>query len=380
MLDGVLQQVRHRAAEERALQPGLGLHVALDDDLGTRLVEHELEELDGLAHFLRHRREYQPGRHLATVGAREKKHVVDDGAHPFQVFEVGLQHLLELAGAALARERHLRAADEVGQRRAQLVRHVGVEGFELAVGFFEPAQRAVECFGQRREFHRQRLRAQPLRQRLGPQRLRLLRQPLQRPQSHAGDPVAREGHHQHRAQPERDQRTQESLARARIGLGVAPDDQSHRRPLLEGIDVHRQGTERPLLPRQLDHAGVAVGLAGEPVDLGQALAVLEARVVAEHPEAHAAVFGREGVHARLHARPALGAADGLDPELQALECGVELLVLVPLQLSRQHVVQREAGQREGRERHRREHQHQPRGDGALHEAAPSPAPSRSSIT
>jgi hypothetical protein len=163
-----------------------------------------------------------------------------------------------------------------------------------------------------------------------------------------------------------------------------PDDQAHRRPLLEGIDVRRQRAKRPLLTRQFDDAAVAVGFAREAVDLGQALAVLEARIVAEHPEAHAAVGGRERVHARLHARPALGAADGLDPELQVLERGVQLFVLVALQFAGQHVVQRDTGQREGGERHRREHDHQPHGDGTLHEAAPSPSLafslSRTSIT
>ncbi len=208
MLYGVLQQVRHGAAEQRAFQPRLGQHVALDGDLRARLVEHELEELDGLAHFLRHGREHQPGRHFAAVGTREEQHVVDDGAHALQVFEVGLQHLLELARAALARQRHLRAADEVGQRRAQLVRHVGVERFELAVGLFEPVQCTVEGLGQRREFDRQGPRLKPLRQGLGPQRLRLGRKPLQRPQAHARDPVAGNGHHQRRPQPERGQRGQ----------------------------------------------------------------------------------------------------------------------------------------------------------------------------
>ena len=103
-----------------------------------------------------------------------------------ELLEVRLQRLLELGRAARPRQRHLRAADQVGERRAQLVRDVGVEGLELLVGVLQPAERAVEGGREVGQLDRQVGQRQALRRRRRPQRLRVAREPLQRMQADAG--------------------------------------------------------------------------------------------------------------------------------------------------------------------------------------------------
>jgi hypothetical protein len=115
----------------------------------------------------------------------------------------------------------------------------------------------------------------------------------------------------------------------------------------------------------------AVGGAAQILQRRQVLAVLEARVVAQHPEANAAIGRRQGVHLRLHAAPALERAGAIDRVLQVLQVGLQLFGLVPNQLVLEHLVEHRADRREPRERRRREHRDEPRGDGQLHAAASS---------
>ncbi|KAG0924420.1 hypothetical protein G6F32_013922 [Rhizopus arrhizus] len=110
---------------------------------------------------------------VTLPGTRQEQHVVDDGTQPFQFFQVGLHHLLQLSVVARPRQRHLRLAHQVGQRRAQFVGDVGVEAVQAGVGRGQPVQRAVERAGQVAQVCRQAVGRQALRQPLWTERARL---------------------------------------------------------------------------------------------------------------------------------------------------------------------------------------------------------------
>jgi hypothetical protein len=140
---------------------------------------------------------------------------------------------------------------------------------------------------------------------------------------------------------------------------------SNGAPVGERRDAHRQRAVAAARDRQRQRAVAGLALV-DALHLVEALAVLEARVVAQHPEAHAAVLGRQRVHLQLQPRPVLEVAEALDRVAHVLQVGVEVVVLVAGQLAFQHAVQCRAHEREHGQRGECEHQHQPRRDGAPH--------------
>jgi hypothetical protein len=73
-------------------------------------------------------------RRTATIGLREKEHVLHDASHALQFFQVRPEHLAQFFGTASPAQRQFGAADQGGQRGAQLMRHIGIESFELLIG------------------------------------------------------------------------------------------------------------------------------------------------------------------------------------------------------------------------------------------------------
>ena len=157
----------------------------------------------------------------------------------------------ELGGAARPRQRHLRAADQVGERRAQLVRDVGVEGLELPVGVFEAAERAVEGDREVGQLDRQARGLQALRLRLR------AAAPAPRPRA-ASAAAGRRARSSSRAPSRRAMLASDSATRAirkacrvcRYGAESTADDEAHRGAILQRLDVARHGADRCLDARQ----------------------------------------------------------------------------------------------------------------------------------
>jgi len=134
------------------------------------------------------------------------------------------------------------------------VRDVRVERLQLLVRRFETIQRTVERAGQVRQLDGQPHPLQTLRQRVRPQRLRLARQLLQRPQAHARDPVAEQHHERHRAQRQQHECDQERVQRLLERRDVDTDDQPYRRPLAQRLEAHGQRAIAAAMPGQTDRA------------------------------------------------------------------------------------------------------------------------------
>jgi hypothetical protein len=201
------------------------------------------------------------------------------------------------------------------------------------------------------------------------------------PQPDARDPPAQRHHQPHGAQGQQAERDQEGAHRVVERRRVDAHDQPHGRPVGECCEAHRQRAVGAAAAGQRQAAVAGLALV-DALHLVQALAVEEARVVAEHPEAHAAVGGRQRVHLHLQAGPVLEVAEALDRVAHVLQVGVQVVVLVARQLALEHAVQRGAHQREHGQRGQREHPHEARRDGPLHACRllVDGASSRASIT
>ena len=68
-------------------------------------------------------------RRTATIGLREKEHVLHDASHALQFFQVRPEHLAQFFGTARPAQRQFGAADQGGEWGAQLMRHIGIESF-----------------------------------------------------------------------------------------------------------------------------------------------------------------------------------------------------------------------------------------------------------
>ncbi|KAG1480651.1 hypothetical protein G6F53_014191 [Rhizopus delemar] len=90
-----------------------------------------------------------------------------------------------------------------------------------------------------------------------------------------------------------------------VGRRVHADDQAHLRAGLAGIHGDGQRAQGILAVRQGDLAK-AVGVALQAADVGQPLAVFVGGVIRQHPEAQAAVGGRQRIQLGLEAAPARG--------------------------------------------------------------------------
>ncbi|MCY1358719.1 hypothetical protein D9M69_452610 [compost metagenome] len=131
-----------------------------------------------------------------------------------------MQRVFEFADTALAAERHLGLADQVGQGRAQFVGHIGVEAFELLVGLLHPLHQGVELghpgvelFG--RALHHQALVEPPRRD-----AVHLPRQREQRAQLAAHQPLDREARRRRTEQCGHEQRDRRLAQDAVVVRGV----------------------------------------------------------------------------------------------------------------------------------------------------------------
>jgi hypothetical protein len=173
-------------------------------------------------------------------------------------------------------------------------------------------------------------------------------------QADARDPRPDEHHRDEARQSERGERRREDAQSTAVRSRVAADDETDCRPIAERPDVARKRAQRRR------HAGhrhltAAVVAAAQFAQRREALAVLEARVVAHHPEPDATVGRRQRVHLGLHPRPAFERAGAFDRVLQVLQVGAQLLELMPIELAREHLVERGADQAERDQRRRGEH-------------------------
>jgi hypothetical protein len=94
MLHGVVQQVGQGTPEQRWIDAGG--RITFDAQGQPGILEQEFKEVPGGRHFVGQR--HRPGLHgdVTLPGTRQEQHVVDDGAQPLQLFQVGLHHLLQL--------------------------------------------------------------------------------------------------------------------------------------------------------------------------------------------------------------------------------------------------------------------------------------------
>ncbi|MNC44264.1 hypothetical protein D3C75_931640 [compost metagenome] len=150
MLHGVVQQVDQRPAQLGLFDGHLGIAAHAHADL--RVFENVVQVIEGGRHFLGQRGLGQGSGLAALIGTGQEQHVVDDAAQALQLLKVRLQHFEVMLGAAPAGQRHLGLADQVGQRRAQFVGNVGVEGFKAGIGLVDPLQGGVEGAGELRHF------------------------------------------------------------------------------------------------------------------------------------------------------------------------------------------------------------------------------------
>ena len=141
-LDGVGDQVGQRAAHQTGI--GRDGRVAFAAQADAALFQRGVVVLGHAPGLGGQRDRGQVGGAFAAIGARQEQHVIDHGLQVFQHFQVGLQRVAQLGRIARRGQHDLGAVDQGGQRRAQLVRHVGVEAFHLLVGRLQAVQRAVE--------------------------------------------------------------------------------------------------------------------------------------------------------------------------------------------------------------------------------------------
>ena len=139
---GIAQQVGQGPAHQRRID--LGLRVADHFQAQIGIERDRFIELD---HILGHGGEADDtglARADALVGPREKEHVAHHRSHAAQVLQVGLQHLAHILNRAGFAQDDFGAGDQGGQRRVELVRHIGVEGFQLEVGVGQAIEQGVE--------------------------------------------------------------------------------------------------------------------------------------------------------------------------------------------------------------------------------------------
>ena len=351
--DGVVEQVGHRPAQQRGVGGHDGVAAHLQPDLGV--LEQDVQEVGGLVGQCGQRQRGQVGRQRPLVGAGHEQHVVDDRAQPLQLLQVGLQRVLQLVDVARAGQGDLGLADQVAQRRAQLVGDVGVEGRQALIGRLQAIQRAVEGAHQPDQLGRQVLGRHA---QAGVGRVQgagALRQAVDRRQAPAGDPPAqqadqRRDQHRHAQRPDA-----QHQARGVERGGVGGDHQAHVGTAAEGGDLAGQGHEP--LAVGMDDAKAVAGrlkrLAGHE---------LEARIGALDAVADGPVGRGERLQLVGHQRPARGILQLADHRHDDLRAGVQLLGLVALQFQALEAEQGHAGQ----DRHRAggdgEHQGQAPGD------------------
>ncbi|KAG0738413.1 hypothetical protein G6F24_017620 [Rhizopus arrhizus] len=114
MLHGVVQQVGQCPPDQRRVDACGGVAFDVQGQPGN--LEQQLEEITRGRHFLGQRNLTGLHGDVTLPGTRQEQHVVDDGTQPFQFFQVGLHHLLQLSVVARPRQRHLRLAHQPSRR------------------------------------------------------------------------------------------------------------------------------------------------------------------------------------------------------------------------------------------------------------------------
>ena len=177
-------------------------------------------ELDHLRGELRQAHRRAAARDRAAVGLRQEQHVVDHRREALQLLEVADQRLLQLFGRALPRQREFGVADQAREGRAQLVRDVGVEAFELRVRLLEPTHQRVELLDPRQQLLGRVSERETLVEPAGRDRTRLRRQVRERPQLPAHAQVGAGRDHAARDERQHDEHDGPVAAHARIAREV----------------------------------------------------------------------------------------------------------------------------------------------------------------
>ncbi len=136
--DGIGQQVRQGALDHQAI--AVHLSIAAEGQGQLFVFGTEGEQVHHPRRFSRqrHRRERSACRRVADLG--QKQHVGDDTRQALQLFGAGFEHGFVFVRRALARQRQLGFAHQVGQGRAQFVGKVIGELRQL----LHPSVQAIE--------------------------------------------------------------------------------------------------------------------------------------------------------------------------------------------------------------------------------------------
>ncbi len=301
----------------------------------------------------RHRR--QVGRALAAVGARQEQHVVDQGLQVFQFFQVGFQRVAQLARLARRGQHDLRAVDERGQRRAQLVRHVGVETFHLLVGLLQPFQGAVEGAHQLVQFAVGVFQRQAARQVVGLDAGRLFGQPARRRHAAAHGPGRQ---HHGGAHPQRaDQHQRGAVGVQELRAGARADGHGQLRAGQDAVvDVHAQAAHASAI-RGLQHH-LPVGPRLQRLRRGAAIDHLAAGL--HDPDAQLALARAHFVEGGGQVGQAAGAVLHVDQMVDQLQLAADFGDLLAFDFALERPEQRGAGQAGDQQRDGAQQQRQAR--------------------
>lgn len=154
--DGVARTVFKQVSQRAMEQPPVNLRPHFSGNLNGQIVFHK-RRFDVFRRF----QSFFPQRHFAQLGSvlsglsvGQEQHVVDDRGHAFQLFQVRLQQFFQFLYAAFASQRQLGLTNQIGERGAQLMRHVGVKALQLPPGHFLARQHAIERLRQVAQFGR----------------------------------------------------------------------------------------------------------------------------------------------------------------------------------------------------------------------------------
>ena len=257
--NGVVHEVDHRLPQRDPIAAAVRAGRVLDGHrLPLLLGEHP--EMRG--HLVGQRPEVDGSerqREIAAVGARHQQQPVDEPRQPVGLLEHALDDLLVGAGIARLAQPDLSDAADGGQRRPQLVRHVGGELPHLLERGLQPAEGVVEHRREPAELVARAVDGQPLVEPGRGDGAGPLGHAVQRGQRPARQEIAAGAGHRHR-QRQPQQQEEGELAHFEPHERLRAADLDHHRLAADG-DAGAEDPERGRIPRQ--RANPAVRLIHE---------------------------------------------------------------------------------------------------------------------
>ena len=204
MPDRVGEEIVERALDKPPI--GVQLRVAVDGHRHALVAGDDLEIFGDLVELVARLEGVPRETRLRVVGLGEEQHVFGHSSQPFEFFRIRLEHFAIFTGRALSRQRNVRMAEEVVDRRAELVREVGRERGEALEREMQAAEHCVERRAETPDFVRCAFEVEPIGEAVGGDRAG---RRVDRPeglQSVPGDDHADGGggepaDHEHRPQP-----------------------------------------------------------------------------------------------------------------------------------------------------------------------------------